>query len=129
MGPIKTLEDPIGLIRDAVKAKLNAKKVEIFSRHSMNYQRSPNCHNFLTLTLFSYHSLVTPLGAFPAETIGEAVLLFLFKIAVPAKVSKTCKHHQPLGEDFGLLGSILDKMLHYFVAFYKLRQAIFTVHT
>ena len=73
--------------------------------------------------------MTTPLGAFPAETIGEAVLPFVFRIALPAKVSKTRKHHQPLGEDFGLLGNILDKMLHYFVAFYKLRQAIFTVHT
>ena len=90
----------------------------------MNYQRSPSCHNFQTLTLFSYHSMVTPLGAFHAETIGEAVFLFVFRIALPAKVSKTRKHHQPsqgrfwiAREHFGQNVTLFCRILQFFVTY------------
>ena len=49
----------------------------------MDQQVSPSYHTFLTVTP-SYPSQVTPNGALQAEKIAEAVLLSVFRIALPA---------------------------------------------
>ena len=56
---------------------------EWYSLHPMDQQGSLCCNTFLTVTQ-SYHSKVTPIGTLPAEKIAEAVMLYVFTIALPA---------------------------------------------
>ena len=53
----------------------------------MDQQWSLCCNTFLTVTQ-SYHSKVTPIGTLPAEKIAEAVMLYVFTIALPADRTK-----------------------------------------
>ena len=46
---------------------------------------APSYHTFLMVTP-SYHSKVTPIGALHAEKIGEAVLLYVFRMEFPASL-------------------------------------------
>ena len=57
--------------------------MQAFSLHPMNQQMSPCYPSFLTVTE-SYDSKVTPIGALYAEKISEAVLLYVFRITIPA---------------------------------------------
>ena len=61
------------------------KLLQQFSPHPMDQQVSSCYHSFLTVTQ-SYHSQVTPIGAFHAEQIYEAVLLYVFRIAFTASL-------------------------------------------
>ena len=62
-----------------------AKLLHLFPSHPLDEQGSPRCYTFLTVTL-SYHSKVTPIGTLHVEKIAKAVLVYVFKIELPASL-------------------------------------------
>ena len=75
------------LKREAVYAILNtsSKIASPISLPPINQQGSPSYHTFLMVTL-SYNSKVTPVSTLYAEKIAEAVLLYVFRIKIPASL-------------------------------------------